>query len=111
MILSLTWVLAAVPQWATEWIAKYATCFHLFAWSLPALQTLLVVLFGAVEGDPITGICYVGTTNVGFQRAFVLGKCRRETGAAMTVALGARKNDLHAIERNQRFDDQDQNEE
>ncbi|KAH7705092.1 frizzled/Smoothened family membrane region containing protein, partial [Aphelenchoides avenae] len=72
VILSLTWVLAAVPQWATEWIAKYATCFHLFAWSLPALQTLLVVLFGAVEGDPITGICYVGTTNVGFQRAFVL---------------------------------------
>uniref|UniRef100_A0A915C606 Frizzled-5 n=1 Tax=Parascaris univalens TaxID=6257 RepID=A0A915C606_PARUN len=71
VILSLTWVLAAASKWSSEAIASYANYFHLVAWALPALQTITVVLFGAVDGDPLSGICYVGNTNVGHLRTFV----------------------------------------
>ncbi|KAI1713391.1 frizzled/Smoothened family membrane region domain-containing protein [Ditylenchus destructor] len=72
VVLTLSWVLAAVPHWSTEWIAKYSTYFHWFAWMLPALQTIVVYVFGAVDGDPVLGICYVGNTNVTNLRVFVL---------------------------------------
>ncbi|KAI6190100.1 Frizzled/Smoothened family membrane region containing protein [Aphelenchoides bicaudatus] len=63
MVLCLSWVLAAVPHWSSEWIAKKSFYFHLFSWLLPAVQTVLAYLFGAIDGDPITGVCYIGNTN------------------------------------------------
>uniref|UniRef100_A0A914DBR6 Uncharacterized protein n=1 Tax=Acrobeloides nanus TaxID=290746 RepID=A0A914DBR6_9BILA len=72
VILSLSWVLAAVPHWSTEWIAKYSTYFHLFSWLVPGIQTAGVILFNAVDGDPISGICYVGNTDVGNLFSFVI---------------------------------------
>uniref|UniRef100_A0A7E4ZZM8 Frizzled-4 n=1 Tax=Panagrellus redivivus TaxID=6233 RepID=A0A7E4ZZM8_PANRE len=73
VVLSLTWVLAAVPNWSTEWITKYASYFHVFAWVVPAVQTVLAVGFQTVDGDSLSGICYVGNTNVDHLRYFVLG--------------------------------------
>uniref|UniRef100_A0A914Y5B6 Frizzled-4 n=1 Tax=Panagrolaimus superbus TaxID=310955 RepID=A0A914Y5B6_9BILA len=72
VILSLTWVLAAVPNWSTEWIAKYSTYFHLFSWCLPLIQTILVIIFDGIDGDSLSGICYVGNTSVINLRYFVL---------------------------------------
>ncbi|VDK86491.1 unnamed protein product, partial [Onchocerca ochengi] len=66
VILSLTWVLAAASKWSSEAIASYANYFHFVAWSLPAIQTIAVLIFGAVDGDPLSGICYVGNTNVDY---------------------------------------------
>lgn len=64
VILSLTWVLAAANKWSSEAIAGYAHYFHIIAWVLPVLQIMAVFIFGAVDGDPTSGICYVGNTNV-----------------------------------------------
>ena len=72
VILSLTWVLAAVPNWSTEWISKYSTYFHIFSWCLPLLQTMLVLFFNGIDGDSLSGICYVGNTSVTNLRYFVL---------------------------------------
>lgn len=74
VILSLSWVLAAVPHWSTEWITKYSIYFHMFAWLVPSTQTALVLFYNAIDGDSISGICYVGNTNVANLRNFVLGK-------------------------------------
>ncbi|VDM09453.1 unnamed protein product [Wuchereria bancrofti] len=71
VILSLTWVLAAASKWSSEAIASYANYFHFIAWSLPATQTIAVLIFGAVDGDPLSGICYVGNTNVDYLKTFV----------------------------------------
>lgn len=71
VVLSLTWVLAAASKWSSEAIASYANYFHFIAWTLPAIQTVVVIAFGAVDGDPMSGICYVGNTNVSHLRAFV----------------------------------------
>nr|NVI73995.1 frizzled 2 [Cucujiformia] len=73
VILSLTWFLAAGLKWGNEAIASYAQCFHIAAWLIPTLQTLGVLLSGAVDGDPVAGICYVGNINMENLRTFVLG--------------------------------------
>uniref|UniRef100_A0A8R1HNN8 Frizzled-4 n=1 Tax=Caenorhabditis japonica TaxID=281687 RepID=A0A8R1HNN8_CAEJA len=72
VILSLTWVLSAASKWSTEAIASFSFHFHVVGWCLPAAQTVLVIFFNAIDGDPITGICYVGNTDIQFQRIFVL---------------------------------------
>ncbi|CEF63083.1 Frizzled-5 [Strongyloides ratti] len=72
IILSLTWVLASGSKWSNEAIAAYAPFYHLFAWFLPGVQTFLVIMLNGIEGDPISGLCFVSNTSH-FQRSFVLG--------------------------------------
>uniref|UniRef100_A0A0K0E8N2 Frizzled-5 n=1 Tax=Strongyloides stercoralis TaxID=6248 RepID=A0A0K0E8N2_STRER len=72
IILSLTWVLASGSKWSNEAIATYAPFYHLFAWFLPGVQTFLVIILNGIEGDPISGLCFVSNTSH-FQRSFVLG--------------------------------------
>ncbi|KAK9880749.1 hypothetical protein WA026_013072 [Henosepilachna vigintioctopunctata] len=73
VVLSFTWFLAAGLKWGNEAIASYSQYFHLFAWFIPAFQTVAVLLSGAVDGDPVSGICYVGNMNMDNLRTFVLG--------------------------------------
>nr|MBE5725768.1 frizzled 2 [Cucujiformia] len=73
VVLSFTWFLAAGLKWGNEAIASYSQYFHLFAWFIPAFQTVAVLLSGAVDGDPVSGICYVGNMNMENLRTFVLG--------------------------------------
>ncbi|XP_030765819.1 frizzled-2 [Sitophilus oryzae] len=73
VILSFTWFLAAGLKWGNEAIASYAQCFHVAAWLIPTLQTLGVLLSSAIDGDPVSGICYVGNMNMENLRTFVLG--------------------------------------
>uniref|UniRef100_A0A1I7X3P0 G_PROTEIN_RECEP_F2_4 domain-containing protein n=1 Tax=Heterorhabditis bacteriophora TaxID=37862 RepID=A0A1I7X3P0_HETBA len=70
VVLSLTWVLAAASKWSTEAIASYANHFHFVGWLIPAGQTVIVMVFNAIDGDPITGLCYVGNTDVTFLRMY-----------------------------------------
>ncbi|KAF2899039.1 hypothetical protein ILUMI_07136 [Ignelater luminosus] len=72
VILSFTWFLAAGLKWGNEAIANYSHYFHLAAWMIPTIQTVSVLLSGAVDGDPIIGICYVGNMNMDNLRTFVL---------------------------------------
>ncbi|KAK4876583.1 hypothetical protein RN001_009089 [Aquatica leii] len=72
VVLSFTWFLAAGLKWGNEAIANYSHYFHLSAWMIPTIQTVSVLLSGAVDGDPISGICYVGNMNMDNLRVFVL---------------------------------------
>lgn len=72
VILSFTWFLAAGLKWGNEAIASYAQYYHVAAWIIPTLQTIAVLLSGAVDGDPVSGICYVGNMNMENLRTFVL---------------------------------------
>lgn len=71
-VLSLAWFLSAGMKWGAEAIEGYSPYFHLVAWAVPALKTLTVVAMGQVEGDMLTGVCYVGVYSVDALRAFVL---------------------------------------
>uniref|UniRef100_A0A0X3PUU1 Frizzled-8 n=1 Tax=Schistocephalus solidus TaxID=70667 RepID=A0A0X3PUU1_SCHSO len=63
VVLTVTWFLAAGMKWGNEAISKYTQIFHFISWVLPAVQTGIVLMFRAVDGDPVAGLCSVGATN------------------------------------------------
>lgn len=72
VILTLTWFLAAGLKWGHEAIEAHSQYFHLAAWAVPALKTITILAMGKVEGDILSGVCYVGLWNVEALRGFVL---------------------------------------
>uniref|UniRef100_A0A0A9X185 Frizzled-2 n=1 Tax=Lygus hesperus TaxID=30085 RepID=A0A0A9X185_LYGHE len=73
VVLALTWFLAAGLKWGNEAIASYSQYFHLCAWLVPTVKSVGVLVMSGVDGDPVSGICYVGNTNPENLRIFVLG--------------------------------------
>lgn len=72
VILSLTWFLAAGLKWGQEAIASYSKYFHTIAFVVPAVKTIVIIAMSAIDGDPVSGICYVGNTNSTTLWSFVL---------------------------------------
>ncbi|XP_035535790.1 frizzled-7-like [Morone saxatilis] len=72
VILSLTWFLSAGMKWGHEAIEANSQYFHLAAWAVPAVKTITILAMGQVDGDLLTGVCYVGIYNVNALRGFVL---------------------------------------
>ncbi|XP_061571769.1 frizzled-7-like [Cololabis saira] len=64
LVLGLSWFLSAGRRWGSESIQAVSGYFHLAAWAAPALQTAGVMAAGRVEGDPLAGVCYVGTSGL-----------------------------------------------
>ncbi|XP_060639135.2 frizzled-7 [Anolis sagrei] len=72
VILSLTWFLAAGMKWGHEAIEANSQYFHLAAWAVPAIKTITILAMGQVDGDVLSGVCYVGLYSVDALRGFVL---------------------------------------
>ncbi|CAH0556519.1 unnamed protein product [Brassicogethes aeneus] len=72
VILTLTWFLAAGLKWGHEAIEANSQYFHLAAWAIPAIKTITILAMGKVDGDILSGVCYVGIWNVKAMRIFVL---------------------------------------
>ncbi|GAA6100817.1 frizzled-7b [Tachysurus ichikawai] len=72
VILSLTWFLSAGMKWGHEAIEANSQYFHLAAWAVPAVKTITVLALGQVDGDLLTGVCFVGIHDVAALRGFVL---------------------------------------
>lgn len=50
VVLTLTWFLAAGLKWGHEAIEANSQYFHLAAWAIPAVQTIIILAMGKVEG-------------------------------------------------------------
>ncbi|RWS29368.1 Frizzled-8-like protein [Leptotrombidium deliense] len=72
VILTLTWFLAAGLKWGNEAIAGYSQYFHLVAWFVPTVKSIIILAMGAIDGDSFTGICYVGNQDLNNLKNFVL---------------------------------------
>ncbi|XP_049821948.1 frizzled-2 [Aethina tumida] len=72
VVLTLTWFLAAGLKWGHEAIEANSQYFHLAAWAIPAVKTITILAMGKVDGDILSGVCYVGIWNVEAMRIFVL---------------------------------------
>ncbi|KAG7311601.1 hypothetical protein JYU34_002649 [Plutella xylostella] len=72
VILTLTWFLAAGLKWGHEAIEANSQYFHLAAWAVPAIKTISILAMGKVDGDVLSGVCYVGLWNPEAMRGFVL---------------------------------------
>ena len=72
VILSFTWFLSAGLKWGSEAISSYSQYFHLAAWLIPSVKTIAVLAMSSVDGDTVSGICYVGNQDLNNLRGFVL---------------------------------------
>ncbi|XP_076869105.1 frizzled-6 [Brachyhypopomus gauderio] len=72
VILTITWFLAAGPKWSCEAIEKKAVWFHTAAWGVPGSLTVMLLALNKVEGDGISGVCFVGLYDLAALRWFVL---------------------------------------
>ncbi|MFT7816193.1 frizzled-6 isoform X1 [Arapaima gigas] len=72
VILTITWFLAAGPKWSCEAIEKKAVWFHSVAWGLPGVLTVMLLALNKVEGDNISGVCFVGLYDLDALRFFVM---------------------------------------
>jgi len=60
LALTIAWFLEAGLKWGKEAIDAYATYFHGTVWALASLQTIVVLIVKKIEGDILTGVCFVG---------------------------------------------------
>ena len=72
VILTLTWFLSAGLKWGNEAIERNSQYFHLAAWAIPGILTIVILAMGQVDGDTLSGICFTGLSNVIALRGFVL---------------------------------------
>ncbi|XP_044026341.1 frizzled-3a isoform X2 [Siniperca chuatsi] len=72
VILTITWFLAAVPKWGSEAIEKKALLFHACAWGIPGVLTVTLLAMNKIEGDSVSGVCFVGMYNLTALRWFLL---------------------------------------
>ena len=72
VILTLTWFLAAGRKWGQEAIEALSSYFHLAAWAIPAIKTIIILTLRRVDGDELTGLCYVGNQDTIALTGFVL---------------------------------------
>lgn len=54
-------------------IDKKGSYFHLIAWCLPLVLTVTIMALGEIDGNSVTGICFVGYTNHAVRAWFLLG--------------------------------------
>ncbi|XP_030073424.1 frizzled-6 [Microcaecilia unicolor] len=72
VILTITWFLAAGRKWSCEAIEQKSMWFHAVAWGIPGILTVILLAMNKVEGDNISGVCFVGFYDLDAARYFVL---------------------------------------
>lgn len=72
VILSFTWLLAAGLRWGHESIEIYSSYFHLVAWGIPAIQSIVIIVLRDISSEELTGLCFVGSRNPNSLLGFVI---------------------------------------
>jgi len=60
VVLSMNWFLSSGLKWTASAISSYSQYFHFIAWLIPTVQTMAILAMAAIDGDPVSGLCYVG---------------------------------------------------
>ncbi|XP_058234865.1 frizzled-3a isoform X2 [Hemibagrus wyckioides] len=87
VVLTVTWFLAAVPKWGSEAIEKKALLFHAVAWGLPGVLTVTLMALNRVEGDGVSGVCFVGLYDLTALRWFLLAPLALAVTAGVVLLL------------------------
>lgn len=72
LMMTISWYMIAKLKWAPEAVSSVARYFHLVSWTIPALLTIYLSVLGNIEGDSLTGTCYVSLSNQESIKAFVI---------------------------------------
>ncbi|GFS09269.1 frizzled-4 [Elysia marginata] len=112
LVLSVTWFMAAGLGWGHEAIQAQSSYFHLVAWAIPAIKTIIILVMRDVDADELTGTCFVGNQKTstlmgfaiaphavyliigtGFLAAGFISRYRSGRGGASTKSYSARTMD------------------
>ena len=72
VVLTITFYLAAGRKWGREAIQRLSSYFHVAAWAVPSVQTIVVLTLRRVDGEELTGLCYVGNQDPTALLVFVI---------------------------------------
>lgn len=72
VVLTATWFMIAALKWANDPVEANSHCFHLLSWATSAILTIIVLALDRIEGDFLTGVCFIGIWNPTYLVAFVL---------------------------------------
>ncbi|XP_011611689.1 protein smoothened [Takifugu rubripes] len=81
MMSGVTWFVMLTYAWHTSFKALGTTqqplsgrtsYFHLVTWSIPFVLTVAILAIAEVDGDSVSGICFVGYKNYRYRAGFVL---------------------------------------
>jgi frizzled protein 4 len=72
VVLTFTWFLSAGLKWGHEAIQLHSSYFHLAAWAIPAIKTIVILVMRDVDADELTGVCYVGQQSTGTLMGFAV---------------------------------------
>ncbi|XP_067303822.1 frizzled-6 [Pseudorasbora parva] len=86
--LTLTWFLAAGPKWSCEAIEQRAVWFHVAGWGVPGALTVVLLTLGKVEGDGLSGVCFVGLYDLQTLRWFVVAPLALAVLLGLALLLG-----------------------
>ncbi|MBV98981.1 Frizzled-4, partial [Eschrichtius robustus] len=59
-------------KWGHEAIEMHSSYFHIAAWAIPAVKTIVILIMRLVDADELTGLCYVGNQNLDALTGFVV---------------------------------------
>ena len=61
VVLAVSWYLTAARGWSQEALESISIWFHVAAWGLASVPSVIVLATKRFEGDPLTGLCTVGS--------------------------------------------------
>ena len=72
VVLTVTWFMTAALKWGQEPIEANSHYFHVFSWAVSLIMTLIALAMNKIEGDFLTGTCFIGIWNPSDLTTFVL---------------------------------------
>lgn len=72
LMMTISWYMIARLKWAPEAVSKVAGYFHGVSWTIPALLTCYLSVLGNIEGDSLSGTCYVSVSDQESIRLYVI---------------------------------------
>nr|AJE25509.1 frizzled B [Oscarella carmela] len=72
VVLTVTWFLAAGMKWSNEAIESLALYYHLVAWIVPLIMTIVALILQKIDADELTRVCFVGAQDVNAMAGFVV---------------------------------------
>lgn len=61
LMLCFSWFLVTTLKWGEAPVGQvFGSYFNLFAWGLPGVASVLILITNVIDGDQFTGLCTVG---------------------------------------------------
>lgn len=72
LMMTISWYMIAKLKWAPEAVNCVARYFHFATWTISALLTIYLAVLGDIEGDALSGTCFISVSNEQSMQNFII---------------------------------------